>query len=373
MIAIPNPIIRVESAVAANSGDAQTKEVMPLKIGLKIARYILCIFTCWTFSAAAQIEISVGQAVDKCWMALPAFEINALGAQSVGEFLEASSSWLAPIPTWMKDVSSSALLIEAKKCQKELETKPDESLQDWCKLTELQRRTLGLREVINSKLHTENGKAISVEAWLINGRPKPEQQMSVLAQLIKPEPKAINLHDEILTNGLDNTEFAKLQVDNSEVWRSWPSVQRSISSFKRDANVPITLRSAHWKAQLRRYHFDSGESIEMLSATTKRTSVKIDYERKEVMFGLMKIWRRLDASNKPSLIIGEDKNTLFSVTFDSESCDTQCVGEWQAKPIKLMGRIYLIGSSDGGTTSGFTWASLDGPVLKVFGGYGWGS
>lgn len=338
-----------------------------------MARYILFIFTCWTFSASAQIEISVGQAAGKRWMALPAFEVDAVGARSVGESVEESSSWRAPLPTWMKGVSSSALLIEAKNCQKELEAKPDESLQDWCKLTELQRRKLGLREVINSKLHTENGKALTVEAWLINGRPRPEQQMSVLAQLIKAEPKATNLNDEILTSSFDNTEFAKSQVDKSEVWRSWPSVQRSISSFKRDANVPTTLRLAPWKAQLSRYQFVSGESIEMLDATTKRTAVKIDDVRKEVMFGLMKIWRRLDASDKPSLLISEDKKPLFSVTFDSESCETQCIGEWQAKPIKLMGRIFLIGSYYGGTTSGFTWAYLDGPVLKIFGEYGWGS
>lgn len=362
------------SAAAANSGDARSKEIMPLKMGLKMPRYILFIFTCWTFSVAAQIEISVGQAVGKRWMALPAFEVDVLGAKSVGgDLLEENSSWLAPLPTWMKGVSSSALLAEAKKCQKELEAKPDENLQDWCKLTELQRLNLGLREVINSKLQTENSRAVTVEAWLINGRPLPHQQMSVLAQLLKAGPRATNLHDEILTSSLDNTEFAKLRVDKSEVWRSWPSVRRSISSFERDANVPSTLRLARWKAQLTRYHFDSGESIEMLSATTKRTSVKIDDERKEVMFGLMEIWRRLDTSDKPSLITGENKKRLFSVTFDSESCDTQCMGGWEAKPIKLMGRIYLIGSHYGGTTSGYRWAYLDGSVLKGFGSYGWGS
>ena len=337
-----------------------------------MARYIVFIFTCWTFSAFAQIEISVGQAAGKRWMALPAFEVDAVGARSVGEFLE-DTGWRAPLPNWMKGTSSSALLIEAKKCQSELEIKPDENLQDWCKLTELQRRKLGLREVINSKLHTENGKALTVEAWLINGRFRPEQQMSVLAQLIKAEPKATNLNDEILTSSFANTEFAKLLVDKSEMWRSWPSVQRSISSFKRDADVPTTLRLAPWKAKLIRYQFVSGESIEMLDATTKRTAVKINDERKEVMFGLMEIWRILDSSNKPSLIIGADKKPLFSATYESEFCDTQCKGGWAAKPIKLMGKIYLIGSTYGGTTSGFTWAYLDGPVLKVFGDYGWGS
>lgn len=346
---------------------------MPLQIGLKIVRYALFICTCWTFPSAAQIEISVAQPVGKRWMALPAFEVDAGGARSVGEFLEESGSWRAPLPAWMKGVSAPALLIEAKNCQKELEAKPDENLEDWCKLTELQRRKLGLREVVNSKLHTENGRAVTVETWLINGRPRPHQQMSVLAQLIKAELKATNLNDEILTSSMGSTEFAKLRVDKSEGWRSWPSVQRSISSFKRDANVPATLRLAHWKAELSRYHFVSGESIEMLAATTKRTSVKIDDERKEVMFGLMKMWRRLDASNKPSLVIREDKNPQFSVTFDSESCETQCIGGWLAKPIKLRGKIYLIGLHYGGTTSGFTWAYLDGPVLKIFGGYDWGS
>lgn len=338
-----------------------------------MARYVTFILVFWNFAALAQIEVSVAQAVGKRWMALPAFEVDAVGARSVGDFLTENSSWRAPLPNWMKGVSASVLLTEAKKCQKELEAKPDQSLQDWCKLTEVQRRKLGLREVSNSTLHSEAGKAITVEAWLINGRPVPHHQMSILAQLLKTDSKPSGLNDKTLVSSLEYAEFAKSRFDKSEAWRAWPSVKRSISSFKSDATTPDPLRLAPWKAVLSRHHFDSGESIEMLSATTNRTSVKTSDEKKEVMFGLIKIWRRLDASDKPSLIVGEDKNSMFSATFDSESCDTQCLGDWPARPIKLMGRIYLIGPDYGGTTSGFTWAYLDGPVVKVFGSYGWGS